>query len=137
MYAWIFLYLFIYFVCICTGMCVTAYVCRSEDSFLELFFSFHPVDFRNWTQINRHGSKRLYLLSHLASLIYIFYGCNYSVLHTADDCTVAIYSKLHHTWDYFLNLMWVGEYEAFLSFKNINGLNVKKFKNFLCTCVCM
>lgn len=51
-------------------MCVS----RSNDNFLELVISFHPLAFGDGAQVNRPGIKCPYPLSHLAGLyLFIFF----------------------------------------------------------------
>lgn len=49
-----FMYLF---VCVCEGMCMTAYVRRSEDNFQELVLSSHHMALKNQTQSIRLSTK--------------------------------------------------------------------------------
>lgn len=44
-------------------------LCRLEDSFSELLFSFYHVVSRDWTQLSGRDSSHLYPLSHLAGLL--------------------------------------------------------------------
>lgn len=67
------LYLFISCACRQAGMHMAmAWGWRSEDNFPESILPFYHVGHGNQTQVNRLGSKCLYLLNHLFILSFIF-----------------------------------------------------------------
>lgn len=64
-----------YCVCVFGCVCVTAYVCRLEDSFVYLISSLYLcMNSWYWTEVTRLAWQPLYMLSHLG----LFYRTTYS-----------------------------------------------------------